>query len=117
MVSVMLATGTSPAQVNEEMLLSDITHLRLLAGIRPSALTQEEALGYTFTGREEDILGKRRNRQAIGTAAEVETTLDDLLRATEVDELMFQMVGATDTGRQQSLATVMELARRNALHA
>jgi luciferase family oxidoreductase group 1 len=111
MISVMLVSEDSPARVHEEMLLSAITHLRLLRGERPGLLTQEEALSYDFSPREQEILAERNSRQAIGTPDEVDRRLRSLLASTGADELMFQLVGATARGRRRSLAIVRELAK------
>jgi len=109
MISVRLVADESPERVRHEMALDAITHLRLLQGIRPQPISEEEALSYDFSAGERKILAERNERQAIGTPEQVEQQLLSLLASTGVDELMFQVVGATAAGRCSSLKIAREL--------
>ncbi len=111
MISAMLVTDDDPARVEEEMLPSAITHLRLLRGERPAPVSREEALAYDFSPRDQAVLAERNARQAIGTPDEVERRLRSLLASTGADELMFQVVGATPAGRQRSLTIAKRLTQ------
>ncbi|EHI43388.1 hypothetical protein OPAG_06665 [Rhodococcus opacus PD630] len=109
MISIMLSTDDSPDVVRAEMLLSEITFIRMLEGKRPDLVSKSEAEAYEFSPREQEILARRNGRQAIGTPDEVEARLRSLLASTGADELMFQLAGATAAGRQRSLEIVKGL--------
>jgi len=110
MISVMLAAHEDPVRLREEMLLGDITHLRLHAGQRADPVSAQDAQSYLFSARDRAILAERHARQAVGTPAEVEERLRSLLASTGADELMLQVVGATADGRRRSLQIARELA-------
>jgi luciferase family oxidoreductase group 1 len=109
MISVRLVADESPERVRQELALDAITHLRLLHGIRPRPISAEDALAHDFSARERALLAERDERQAIGTPDQVERQLLSLLASTGVDELMFQVVGATVAGRRHSLEIAREL--------
>ncbi|MCW5832945.1 MAG: LLM class flavin-dependent oxidoreductase [Labilithrix sp.] len=109
MISVMLIVDDSRDVVRAEMLPSAITFLQMLQGKRPEPVSVEAALAYDLSPRERELVTQRNARQAVGTPDEVEARLRSLVASTGANELMFQLHGATATGRQRSLEIVTSL--------
>jgi luciferase family oxidoreductase group 1 len=103
MIAVNVIADASPEVVRAEMLPGAITFIRMRQGLKPEPISVEEALAYPFSPLEEEFVAHRNARQAIGTPDEVRARLEQLLAATEVDELMIQPAGATLAGRTHTL--------------
>jgi len=92
-----------------------LSFLRLRSG-RPGTLpSPEEAAAYAYTPQEQAFVEDRLDAQVIGDPATVRRQLDELVGATEADELMVTTSTHDPADRLRSFALLAELAGTNPL--
>jgi luciferase family oxidoreductase group 1 len=91
---------------------SGLSFLRLRSG-RPGPLpSPEEAAAYPYTELDRAIIGDRQASHIIGSPETVRRGLEDLLAATDADELMITTTVFDPADRIRSFELVAEIAGR-----
>jgi luciferase family oxidoreductase group 1 len=87
-----------------------LSFLRLRSGRPGQFPTNEEAASYPYTPQERAFVDDRLDQQIIGSPQTVRRQIDELLAATEVNELMITTITYDSADRWRSFEIVAEVA-------
>jgi luciferase family oxidoreductase group 1 len=109
MVSINVVSEEDPEELRAQSLPSALMFLRMRQGLKPQAISREEALAHEISTLEQQFIDARTRRQAVGDAAHVEAQIAALLESTRADELIVTSGAADPDARRRSLEVVAKL--------
>jgi luciferase family oxidoreductase group 1 len=101
-VGVFAIAHEDPKRVDLFRRMRELQRIRRDRGIRGSMPTLEEAASHPFSEEQIERMYTKRSRQIIGTPAEVKAEIDELVDATEADEVVILTITPSFEDRVRS---------------
>ena len=109
MIAVGVISDDDAEVVRRESLPGLITFIRMRQGKTPAPVSMEEALAYSFSPYEQELVQTRNWCQAVVTPDQVDAALTRLRGSTGADELMVSVQSSSPAGHIRPLEIVADL--------
>ncbi len=101
-VGVFAIAHEDPERVDLFRRMRELQRIRRDRGIRGPTPTLEEAANYNFSQEQLERMSNKRSRQIIGTPTQVKAEIDELVDATDADEVVILTITPSQEDRVRS---------------